>query len=99
MEEKQELKVHGSFVGVLRKEDGTVTTTRKDNMILNCGYDFIADAIGKTSGRPDTMNKIVVGTSNKSVDASESSGRSSPHEGSDVSACGGNKSVQHLGKV
>lgn len=35
MEEKQRLKVHGSFVGVLCKEDGTVTTTRKDNMILN----------------------------------------------------------------
>lgn len=30
MEEKQELKVHGSFVGVLRKEDGTVTTTDDD---------------------------------------------------------------------
>ena len=71
MEEKQELKVHGSFVGVLRKEDGTVTTTRKDNMILNCGYDFIADAIGKTDGRPDAMNKIAVGTSDMSVDASQ----------------------------
>lgn len=71
MEEKQRLKVHGSFVGVLCKEDGTVTTTRKDNMILNCGYDFIADAIGKTSGRPDTMNKIAVGTSDNGVDASQ----------------------------
>ena len=71
MEEKQGLKVHGSFVGVLCKEDGTVTTTRKDNMILNCGYDFIADAIGKTSGRPDTMNKIAVGTRDERVYASQ----------------------------
>ena len=71
MEEKQGLKIHGAFVGVLCKEDGTVTTTRKDNMILNCGYDFIADVIGKTDGRPDAMNKIAVGTSNMSVDASQ----------------------------
>lgn len=71
MEEKQGLKIHGAFVGVLCKEDGTVTTTRKDNMILNCGYDFIADVIGKTDGRPDAMNKIAVGTSDMSVDASQ----------------------------
>ena len=67
MEEKQSLKVHGSFVGALYKEDGTVTTTRKDNMILDCGYDFIADAIGKTSDRPEAMSSIAVGTSNLAV--------------------------------
>ena len=67
MEEKQSLKVHGSFVGVLCKADGTVTTTRKDNMILDCGYDFIADAIGKTSDRPEAMSSIAVGTSNLAV--------------------------------
>ena len=67
MEEKQSLKVHGSFVGVLCKADGTVTTTRKDNMILDCGYDFIADAIGKTNGRPDAMSSIAVGTSDLAV--------------------------------
>ena len=71
MEETQGLKVHGSFVGVLCKENGTVTTTRKDNMILDCGYDFIADAIGKASDRPDAMNKIAVGTSSTDVAASQ----------------------------
>lgn len=71
MEEKQRLKVHGSFVGVLCKEDGTVTTTRKDNMILDCGYDFIADAIGKTSDRPEAMSSIAVGTSNLAVSGAQ----------------------------
>ena len=71
MEEKQDLKVHGSFVGVLRKEDGTTTTTRKDNLILDCGYDFIADAIGKTSGRPEAMNLVAVGTSDLAVIAKQ----------------------------
>ena len=70
MEKKQHLKIHGSFVGVLRGEDGTVTTTRKDNMILDCGYDFIADAIGNSGAtRPNAMDKISVGTSNAGVTA------------------------------
>ena len=74
MEEKQELKVHGSFVGVLRKEDGTVTTTRKDNMILDCGYDFIADAIGNSNAtRPNAMDSIAVGTSAMAVSAQQTS--------------------------
>lgn len=70
MEEKQGLKVHGTFVGVLRKEDGTTTVTRKDNMILDCGYDFIADAIGNSSvTRPNAMSAIAVGTSATAVAA------------------------------
>lgn len=64
MEEKQDLTIKGSFVGVLYKEDGTVTTTRKDNAILKCGFDFIADSIGKATGRPAPMTKIAVGSDN-----------------------------------
>ena len=46
------LKLKGSFQGILRHKDGSVEVRRKDNLILNVGFDFIADAIGKADSRP-----------------------------------------------
>lgn len=56
------LKVHGSFTGILRHPDGSVEVRKKDNLILNVGFDFIADAIGKGSSRPNVMAYTAVGT-------------------------------------
>ena len=60
--EKEALKLHGSFTGILRHPDGSVETRRKDNLILNVGFDFIANAIGAATGRPDVMGYTAVGT-------------------------------------
>lgn len=56
------LKLKGSFTGILRHKDGSVEVRRKDNLILNVGFDFIADAIGKATGRPACMAYTAVGT-------------------------------------
>ena len=59
---EQKLKLKGTHIGILRHPDGTVEVHRKDNLILNVGFDFIADAIGKGSGRPACMAYTAVGT-------------------------------------
>ena len=56
------LKLKGSFTGILRHKDGSVEVRRKDNLILNVGFDFIADAIGKAAGRTECMAYTAVGT-------------------------------------
>lgn len=64
------LKVKGSLVLTHKKADGTVETMRKDNLILNVGYDFIANAIASPT-RPNAMSYIAVGTSNTAASASQ----------------------------
>lgn len=60
---EKELKLKGTFIATLKHTDGTVEARRKDNLILNVGFDFIADAIGKSASRPDVMSYTAVGTS------------------------------------
>lgn len=70
--EKEALKLKGTFVATLHKANGDVEVRRKDNLILNVGFDFIADAIGKASGRPDVMSHTAVGTGTTAVAATQS---------------------------
>ena len=65
------LKLKGSLTLTLKKADGTVEVRRKDNLILNAGFDFICDAIGKTSSRPACMTYTAVGTGSTGVQATE----------------------------
>lgn len=59
--EKMHLK--GSMTAMKRNvKTGDVTTMRQDNIILNGGFDFICNAIGAASGRPNAMSHIAVGT-------------------------------------
>jgi hypothetical protein len=61
----------GSFIAVLKKANGDIQVTRKDNLILNVGFDFIADAIGKASGRPDAMSHTALGTGTTATAATQ----------------------------
>ena len=45
----EKMKLKGHFTGVLRHKDGSVEVRRKDNLILDVGFDFIADAIGNAA--------------------------------------------------
>lgn len=65
------LKLHGSFTGILRRPDGSVECRHKDNLILNVGFDFIADAIGNGTSRPDVMAYTAVGTGTTETAASQ----------------------------
>ena len=60
LEDKLQMKGSGTFV--LKKADGTVEVTHKDNIIVTVGFDFIADCIGKTASRPAAMTHIAVGS-------------------------------------
>lgn len=64
-------KLHGAITAQLFKADGTVHTVHKDNMIVDVGFDFIANAIGHPSSRPNIMQGIAVGTSSTAVGATQ----------------------------
>ena len=55
------MKLYGSMEAILVRESGEVEVTRKDNIIVNGGFDFICDAIGNAT-RPAAMAYIGVGT-------------------------------------
>lgn len=55
-------KIKGRMEMVLQKANGDIETRVKDNMILDVGFDFIADAIGKAVSRPDVMSQIAIGS-------------------------------------
>lgn len=55
-------KLQGALTLMLQKADGTVEVTQKDNIIVDVGFDFIADAIGKAASRPACMGYTAVGT-------------------------------------
>ena len=56
---------------VLRRANGEIIVRRKDNLIVDVGFDFIADAIGKSSGRPSAMSHIAVGTGSVAAAATD----------------------------
>jgi hypothetical protein len=55
------LKLKGALTLTLRKPSGEVQTLHKDNLIVDGGFDFIADAIGNAS-QPGPMSHIALGT-------------------------------------
>jgi hypothetical protein len=56
------MQLKGTLELTLFKSNREIETRRKDNIIVNVGYDFIANAIGKPSSRPSVMSHIGVGT-------------------------------------
>lgn len=69
---QEAMKLHGAVTLMLQKPDGEVQTIHKDNIIVNVGFDFIADAIGKATSRPGVMGFIAVGTGTTAAAASQS---------------------------
>lgn len=67
MVNEKDLKLKGTFIATLKHADGSVEVRRKDNLILNVGFDFVADAIGKASSRPAVMGYTAVGTGSSAV--------------------------------
>lgn len=69
---QEAMKLHGAVTLMLQKSNGEVQTTHKENIIVNVGFDFIADAIGKATSRPGVMGFIAVGTGTTAAAASQS---------------------------
>lgn len=58
----EHLGMTGAIESILYRKDGLIEVRRKNNLIVNGGRDFIADAIGKSASRPAVMGWIAVGT-------------------------------------
>lgn len=71
MIKENDLKLKGAMIATLKRSNGDVEVFRKDNLILNVGFDFIADAIGKASSRPSCMGYTAVGTGTTAVASSQ----------------------------
>lgn len=66
----EDMKIKGSILVTIHRSNGDVETRRKDNMILNGGFDYICDAIAGTSN-PSKMAYTAVGTGTTTVEATQ----------------------------
>ena len=66
-------KLQGALTLMLTKADGTVEVTQKDNIIVDVGFDFIANAIGNAASRPSCMGYTAVGTGTTAAATSQTS--------------------------
>lgn len=53
--------IKGIFNGSIIKKDGTVITWNKDNLIVDGGFDFIAEAMFNPNNRPAVLGYIALG--------------------------------------
>lgn len=70
MEKREDAKIKGAIEVVLKHANGDIETRRKDNLILNGGFDFICAAMGDTN-RPALMGYTAVGTGTDAVAAAQ----------------------------
>lgn len=68
--QNENFQIKGAFTATLKKANGDVEVTRKDNLILNGGFDFICDALAGTT-RPAIMSYTAVGTGTTAVAATQ----------------------------
>ncbi len=66
------MQLQGAMTLIVRRASGDTETVHKDNIIVNVGFDFIADAIGKSASRPSVMGFIALGTGTTAAAASQS---------------------------
>lgn len=59
---QDQVALHGAMTLFLHKANGDIETVYKDNLIVDTGFDFIADAIGRASSRPSSMSHVALGT-------------------------------------
>ena len=67
----ESFKIKGSMTMTKISPNGDVETRRKDNLILNVGFDFIANALCAATNRPSVMGYTALGTGTTAVDAAQ----------------------------
>ena len=68
------IRLKGSFEGILRHADGTEEITRKDNLIVNAGFDLIFDRLFQLQNDSDLdrhLQYIAVGTGTNEASAEQ----------------------------
>jgi len=69
---QENMQLHGAMTIIVRRATGEVETVHQDNIIVNVGFDFIADAIGKSASRPSVMGFIALGTGTTAASSTQS---------------------------
>jgi hypothetical protein len=69
---QESMQLHGAMTLIISRANGDTETVYKDNLIVNVGFDFIADAIGKSASRPSVMGYIALGTGTTAAAATQS---------------------------
>ena len=69
---QESMQLYGAMTLIVHRANGEVETVHKDNIIVNVGFDFIADAIGKSVSRPNVMGFIALGTGTTAAAATQS---------------------------
>ncbi|MCP4158606.1 MAG: hypothetical protein GY760_00915 [Deltaproteobacteria bacterium] len=70
---KEKIGIKGSMYAKHTKPNGDVFEYRKDNLILDTGFDFICDALGKTADRPEALSFIALGIDDSTVSNDQTS--------------------------
>ena len=68
----ESMQLHGAMTLIVSRANGNTETIYRDNLIVNVGFDFIADAIGKSASRPAVMGYIALGTGTTAAAATQS---------------------------
>jgi hypothetical protein len=68
----ESMQLHGAMTLIIHRANGDTETLHKDNLIVNVGFDFIADSIGKSASRPSVMGYIALGTGTTAAAATQS---------------------------
>lgn len=69
---QESMQLHGAMTLFIPRANGDTETVYQDNLIVNVGFDFIADAIGKSTSRPSVMGYIALGTGTTAAAATQS---------------------------
>ena len=69
---QESMQLHGAMTLLISRANGDTETVYQDNLIVNVGFDFIADAIGKSASRPSVMGYIALGTGTTASAATQS---------------------------
>ncbi len=69
---QESMQLHGAMTLIISRANGDTETVYKDNLIVNVGFDFIADAVGKSASRPSVMGYIALGTGTTAAAATQS---------------------------
>ena len=65
------MNIKGAITLLLARASGEVEVVHKENIIVNGGFDFVADAIGNASSRPSVMGWIALGTGTTAAAATQ----------------------------
>ena len=69
---QESMQLHGAMTLFISRANGDTETVYQDNLIVNVGFDFIAEAIGKSTSRPSVMGYIALGTGTTAAAATQS---------------------------